>query len=121
MKKLWLASLIVLFSLSSCTNTGLRSAAQGVGHLVLSPVQIAAGVLEGLASLPYYVSTGLHELNDALALAQSGITLEDTYDSVYEKDIDRVRADGNTGHAFRRMKKATIYCCKINNTSFKYL
>jgi len=86
---------------------------KGVGHLVLSPLQIAAGLAEGVAALPYYAGTSLSAINDGLAKAQAKVTLDDTYESAYGKRLDQVDADGNTGEVFRRMKHATEYFQKI--------
>ena len=86
---------------------GANSALQGLGHLILSPFQIAAGLLEGIASLPYYMSTGVHEINQGMAEAQAQIILDDTYEAAYGKRLSEVSQDGNTGEVFRRMKHAT--------------
>lgn len=92
---------------------GLIAMFKGLGHLVLSPLQIAAGVVEGVASLPYYAGTSLSAINDGLAKAQAKITLDDTYESAYGKRISQVDPDGDTGEAFRRMKHATEYFQRI--------
>jgi hypothetical protein len=39
---------------------GASSAMQGFAHLILSPLQIAAGLLEGIAAVPYFLSTNIH-------------------------------------------------------------
>jgi hypothetical protein len=80
---------------------------KGIGLLILSPFQIAAGLVEGVASLPYYAATSLTDINDGLASAQAKITLEDTYESAYGKKMKQVGPDGDTGQAFRRMKSAS--------------
>ncbi|NJO14647.1 MAG: hypothetical protein HC877_02565 [Thioploca sp.] len=58
---------------------GFPSALSGLGHLLLSPLQIAADLLEGIASVPYYLTTHLNTLNQGLIQAQAHINLEDTY------------------------------------------
>lgn len=88
---------------------GLISAFQGIAHLVLSPFQIAAGLMEGIASLPYYAATGIHKVNEGLLKAQSKVSLEDTYQSAYGTDLSKVKENGDTGKVFRRMKDATQY------------
>jgi len=88
---------------------GFISAFKGIAHLVLSPIQIAAGLLEGVASLPYYASTSIHAINDGLVKAQAKITLDDTYDAAYGKRLNQVDADGSTGELFRRMKHASKF------------
>ncbi|MEK7484937.1 MAG: hypothetical protein AABZ60_11465 [Planctomycetota bacterium] len=110
MKSVFLILFCLLFIVASCAIIpGAQSTAQGIAHLVLSPIQIAAGILEGISTLPYYISTGVHELNHALIQAQTSITLEDTYDSVYETDIHLVGSDGNTNRVFTRLETATHY------------
>lgn len=95
------------------TSHGFGTALTGLAHLVLSPIQIAAGIAEGISSIPFYLSTSIHELNKGLITAQSKITLDDTYDAAYGKRLSEVKADGNTGDVFRRMKHATVYFQKI--------
>lgn len=92
---------------------GFISAFRGIGHLILSPFQIAAGLAEGVAALPYYASTSLAAINDGLAKAQAKVTLDDTYESAYGKRINQISADGDTGEVFRRMKHATEYFQKV--------
>ena len=92
---------------------GLISAFKGLGHLILSPFQIAAGLAEGVAALPYYAATSLTAINDGLAKAQAKVTLDDTYSSAYGKRISQVGPEGDTGEVFRRMKHASEYFQKI--------
>lgn len=122
MRKLAIASGLSLSLLLGCASNpnngpnashGLSGFFRGIAHLVLSPVQIAAGLLEGVASLPYYASTGLHKINQGMVDAQASITLDDTYEAAYGKRIKDVNADGNTNEQFRRMKHATAYLQKI--------
>ncbi len=100
-------------TIDSRTSNGLSSFLKGIAHLVLSPIQIAAGLLEGIASLPYYASTGLHQINKGLEDAQASITLDDTYESAYGKRIQDVSPDGETNERFRRMKHASGYLQKV--------
>ncbi|MBL8020490.1 MAG: hypothetical protein JNM27_12550 [Leptospirales bacterium] len=95
------------------SKSGLITAGRGFVYLVLSPVQITTGLLEGVAALPYYAATGLHALNERLNEASAEVTLADTYNSAYGKDIRNVRDDGETGQVFRRMRDATIMFQKI--------
>jgi hypothetical protein len=89
------------------TESGLKSALSGIAHLVLSPIQIAAGFAEGVSSLPYYMSTNIHDINQGLVDAQASITLDDTYDSAYGRRLSEAGENGETGEVFRRMKHAT--------------
>jgi hypothetical protein len=121
MKKIIIISLCIFFI--SCTTPppkdgpsvkhGFSTALAGLGHLLLSPLQIAAGLLEGIASVPYYLSTSLQEINQGLIEAQADITLDDTYESAYGKRLTQVPPSGDTGEIFRRMKHATEFFQKV--------
>jgi len=92
---------------------GLTNILTGLGHLLLSPLQIAAGLLEGIASVPYYLATNLQTLNQGLIAAQADITLDDTYESAYGKRLSNVPENGDTGVVFRRMKHATQFFQRV--------
>ncbi|MBN1662657.1 MAG: hypothetical protein JW943_03550 [Deltaproteobacteria bacterium] len=92
---------------------GFGKAVLGVAQLVLSPFQIAAGLLEGIASVPYYLSMSLQDINQGMVAADAKVTLDDTYESAYGKRIKAVSPDGDTGEVFRRMKHATEYFQKV--------
>jgi len=124
LKKLLLMVVLGSFLIVSCADSsnrnggpdaahGFGSAFLGIAHLVLSPIQIAAGLLEGIAAMPYYLSTNIHEINQGLIDAQADITLDDTYDSAYGKRLSQVPESGDTGEAFRRMKHASKYFQKV--------
>jgi len=115
MKKL-LVCLTSFFFISACApppaagpspEHGFNSAGAGIGQLVLSPFMIAAGLLEGIASLPYFLAVGLHDLNSQMVAANARVTLDDTYESAYGTRLSRVPESGSTGVVFRRMKHAT--------------
>lgn len=117
MKKLLVISLC-LFLITACATSkeggpaigsGLGSAFKGITHLILSPVQIAAGLLEGISSMPYYLSTNIHAINRGLIKAQAKVTLDDTYEAAYGKRLSEIPESGNTGEVFRRMKHATRF------------
>lgn len=59
---------------------GLQRVGTGLVNLVLSPLQIAAGLLEGISAVPYYLAMGLKEINDGLITANAQVTLDDTYE-----------------------------------------
>ena len=108
--------------LVSCTTTnpdgkrvqsGFGKAFVGITQLVLSPLQIAAGLLEGMASMPYYLSTSLENINKGLIASNAKVTLDDTYESAYGKRISSVKPSGDTGEAFQRMKHASEYFQKV--------
>ncbi len=92
---------------------GFSSALTGLGLLILSPFQIAAGLLEGIASVPYYLSTSTRQINEGLIQAQAKISLADTYESAYQKRLNDVPENGETGTVFRRMKHATEFFQRI--------
>jgi hypothetical protein len=92
---------------------GFSTALLGLQHLLLSPLQVAVGLLEGIASVPYYLSTNLNEINKGLVQAQAKITLDDTYESAYGRRLTEVPESGDTGMVFLRMKHATEYFQKV--------
>ena len=113
---------VVLVTVSGCSTTsqngpnaarGFSSAMMGIVHLILSPFQIAAGLLEGVAAMPYYAATALGDINQGMIKAQAQVTLDDTYESAYGKRISQVDPSGDTGEVFRRMKHATAYFQKV--------
>lgn len=112
------AIVLVLLLCSPAYSMGLRTAAGGVGMLILSPFMIASGLAEGLAMLPYTLSTDLHQLNRGLMEAQA-TTLDEAYRSVYGVGIDDGRVDPQTGRVegtarpFRSMLDATYALQKL--------
>ncbi len=121
MKKL-IAFLMSFFLLSACVappaggpglNHGMNTASTGLGNLILAPFMIVAGLLEGIASLPYFLTMGLHDLNREMVAANARITLDDTYESAYNTRLAQVPESGSTGTVFRRMKHASVYFQKI--------
>ena len=88
---------------------GFETAGIGLGHLLLSPLMIVAGLLEGIAALPMLLGSGLHEINRELVAADAQITLDDVYRDVYNTPLEDVAADGDTGTLFREMRSATMY------------
>jgi len=94
---------------------GASSAIQGIAHLILSPLQIAAGLLEGIASVPYFLSTNIHEVNRGMVEAQAQIGLDDTYEAAYGTKLTDVPDSGDTGEVFRRMKHASERFQKVLN------
>jgi hypothetical protein len=122
MRKYFSILLISVFFITACAapqqggpsaEHGLSGAFQGLMHLILSPIQIAAGLLEGVAALPYYAGTALADINQGMVQAQAKITLDDTYEGAYGKRINQVNPSGDTGEVFRRMKHASEYFQKV--------
>lgn len=122
MKRNVLALILCFALIASCTatnesgqkvNTGFGKALMGVAQLVLSPLQIAAGLLEGIASIPYYLNTNVQEINKGMIAANAKITLDDTYESAYGKRVNAIPETGDTGEVFQRMKHASEYFQKV--------
>lgn len=122
MRKYFSVLMISMFLMTGCStpqqggpnaSRGFGSAMLGVFHLILAPFQIAAGLLEGVAAVPYYAGTALGDINQGLINAQAKVTLDDTYESAYGKRINQVNPSGDTGEVFRRMKHASKYFQKV--------
>ena len=97
--------------------SGFGMAALGLVNLILSPVQIAAGLLEGIASVPYLISQNVQTINQGMINANAKVTLDDN--ALYrhpdleaqrdkdeedpadveaqELDLNYVKLDGNVG------------------------
>jgi uncharacterized protein YcfL len=84
-----------------------RSLGNALGYLVFSPVLIIAGLLEGIATAPYLVETDLHDMNREMEKANSNVTLDETYQFAYGRQLDTVPKSGDTGKVFRHMSEAT--------------
>jgi hypothetical protein len=88
---------------------GFETAGIGLSHLVLAPVMIAAGLLEGIAALPVFLASGVHDLNEGLRTANAAVTLDDTYRGAYGRPLAEVPASGDTGTVFHEMRSATMH------------
>lgn len=95
------------------TEHGLSTFGQGVGHLILSPFMIAAGLLEGVSTLPYFISSDIHEVNRAMVEANSQVDLGRTYEYAYGDKIENVPPDGDTGKIFRHLSEATQHFQRV--------
>jgi hypothetical protein len=121
MKRTALVLMLCLALVVSCagnesgkkTTSGFGKAVKGIAQLVLSPFQIAAGLLEGIASVPYYLATSVQDIDKGMVKANAKITLDDTYESAYGKRVSAVPDTGDTGEVFRRMKHASEYFQKV--------
>ena len=89
--------------------SGFTSAGNGLAQLILSPLMIAAGLLEGLISIPYFILAGLHDLNRGLVSASANVTLDDTYRQAYGRNLEGVAPSGETGEVFTEMRSATAF------------
>jgi hypothetical protein len=92
---------------------GFETAGIGIGQLLLSPFLIAAGLLEGIVTLPYFVATDLHALNRGMVESGAGVDLDRTYRYAYEQELAAAPADGDTGAVFRHMSEATRHFQRV--------
>jgi hypothetical protein len=121
MKRFFVVLLIFFACVLSCApqtqegkqSGGLGLVGKGLVNLILSPIQIAAGVLQGIASVPFYLNMSVQKINEGMIDAQAKVTLDDTYESAYGKRIAAVPATGETGDVFRRMKHASEFFQKV--------
>lgn len=92
---------------------GEVSPAQGlgmaIGYVIASPFLILAGILEGIATAPYFVQTDLHAMNRELEAADSDVTLDRTYQYAYGRRLETVPKSGSTGTVFHHLKDATAH------------
>ncbi|MCH8113503.1 MAG: hypothetical protein IH905_16365 [Proteobacteria bacterium] len=82
---------------------------QVLGYLVVSPVLILVGLLEGISSAPYYIEGDLHAMNAEMVAADSDVTLDQTYQYAYNRRLETVPRSGDTGKVFRHLGEATPY------------
>lgn len=80
---------------------------QALGYLVLSPVMIVAGLLEGISTAPYLIDADLHDMNREMEKANTNVTLDETYQYAYGRRLETVPTSGSTGTVFRHMSEAT--------------
>ncbi len=78
-----------------------------LGYIAVSPILILVGLLEGIASLPYYLDADLHAMNREMEAADSAVTLDQTYQYAYNRRLETVPRSGDTGTVFRHLKPAT--------------
>ena len=78
-----------------------------IGYLVATPVMILAGLLEGIASAPYFMASDLHEMNRRMEAAEASVTLDRTYRYAYDRPLAEVPKSGDTGKVFRHMSEAS--------------
>jgi len=108
LKRITCAALASAFVLSSCAaphqydygyqaaERGMQTFGTGLGNLILSPLMIVGGLLQGLAFLPYAAGVALDDLNRALMEAHA-VTLDDSYRAAYGVSLKDPRVDRKTG------------------------
>ncbi|MCP5072458.1 MAG: hypothetical protein GY947_04080 [Rhodobacteraceae bacterium] len=84
-----------------------RAVGVAVGYVAISPVLILAGLLEGIATLPYFLEGDIHHMNRTMEASKSSVTFDQTYRYAYNRKLDSVPASGNTGQIFQNMRDAT--------------
>ena len=91
-----LSAVVLAGCVSPQGEIAMETFGRGVVNLVLSPLMIVAGLVQGLAFLPYTVGTGLMELNKALIQAQA-VSLDDSYKATFGVTTADPRVDQKTG------------------------
>ena len=74
---------------------------------------IVAGLLEGVSTVPYFISADLHEMNRTMVEANAQVDLERTYEYAYNEKIEDVPASGDTGKVFRHLSAATEHFQRV--------
>ncbi len=86
---------------------------EALGYIIVSPILILIGLLEGIASLPYYLDSDIHAMNREMEAADSDVTLDRTYQYAYNRPLETVPESGDTGKVFRHLKPATEHFQKV--------
>ena len=124
-------SIIILLSISlisACTesvkpnNTVKQSnSIDKLENFVPTKLQIASGLLEGIAALPYLLNTPIITINKAFIEAQAEISLDKTYQSVYGKALTEVPpVSGNTGILYKGMKQTNKFLKRLLNENYSF-
>ncbi len=119
MRKFYIVILAV-FLVAGCVaprhaqpNDPAHSLGEALGYIIVSPILILVGLLEGIASLPYYLDSDLHAMNREMEKADSDVTLDRTYQYAYNRPLESVPPSGDTGKVFRHLKPATEHFQKV--------
>jgi len=92
---------------------GLETSATGFANLVMSPFLIVAGLIEGIATLPYFLAHDIHDMNEAMMNADTLVSLDETYQHAYDTPLADVPKSGDTGKVFRHMAEATPHFQRV--------
>ena len=92
---------------------GFEAVGTGIGYLILSPLLIAAGLIEGVATLPYFLTQDLHALNRGMVDARADVDMDRTYRYAYQQPLADVPVSGDTGDTFRDMGDATAHFQRV--------
>jgi hypothetical protein len=93
---LLVAAVLVTGCVGPNGQTAVGNIGRGLAYLILSPFMIVAGILQGLAFLPYTIGTGLAELNKGLAQAQA-VPLDDSYKATFGVSMTDQRVNQQSG------------------------
>jgi len=124
-------SIIILLSISlisACTesvkpnNTVKQSnPLDRLENFVPTKLQIASGLLEGIAALPYLLNTPITTINKALIEAEAEISLDKIYQSVYGKALTEVPpVSGNTGIQYKGIKQTNKFLKKLLKQDYSF-
>ena len=117
MRKCLICSILCLILTINCTSKSTKEFlvefSSNLSKLPFSYTQMAALVLIGVASLPFFAKADLKKANKSFGDSGTAITLADTYESAYGKNLKDVGEDGDTGDRFQRCKVATKYFQRI--------
>ncbi|MCU0576894.1 MAG: hypothetical protein MUD15_08745 [Desulfobacterota bacterium] len=107
LKTAWL-SLFLLSLPYGCPSNAVLFPMMGAGQ-----VQNAMDL--GLSSTPYlvYSNTGLDKINEVCETTKQRVSIEDTYQSAYGKNLEDLLPDGDSGQTFKTMQDASRYLQKI--------
>jgi hypothetical protein len=90
-------------------------------NFVPTKLQIASGLLEGIAALPYLLNIPIITINKALIEAEAEINLDKTYQSVYGKTFKEVPpVSGNTGILYKGMKQTNKFLKQLLNKNYSF-
>jgi hypothetical protein len=84
-----------------------------IGQIVVSPLVMLVGLLEGIASLPYLLEGDIHTMNSAMRATGSRVSLDQTYQYAYNRQLASVPKSGDTGRVFRHLGEATRHFQKV--------
>ena len=110
------ALLLTTALVSGChtmTQEEQHDVAVGMTVFSITAASVATGMVGGLAFLPFLIAADVHHTNYSMEQANVGATLGDTYQYAYDRRIETVPANGNTGGLFRDMKGATAHFQKV--------
>ncbi len=112
--------ILVAFLVTGCVaprhghpNNPAHSLGEALGYIIVSPIMILVGLLEGIGSLPYYLDSDLHAMNREMEAADTAVTLDQTYQYAYNRRLETVPRSGDTGTVFRHLKPATEHFQKV--------